>query len=103
MPPTEHSTDPHVQANLEVIRTYLREHFEGFELMEKLEGSVCHRFEMVNLHKRFKLAVSGHLLSDHNYAPEQIRELLIDKKVAERMKRRPGEDFFWGWEIGVEH
>jgi hypothetical protein len=32
--------DPHVEANLEVIREYLRGEFKGFEVADKLDGVI---------------------------------------------------------------
>jgi hypothetical protein len=34
--------DPHVEANLEVIREYLRGEFKGFEVADKLDGVIRH-------------------------------------------------------------
>ena len=44
------ANDPQIEANVEVIREYLRSQFKGFEVTDKLEGplpSLVYRDEIV--------------------------------------------------------
>ena len=90
-------SDLHVQATLAVIRTYLHERFEGFEIMERSEGYMGHWFALGELGQRYKLAVASARLSDRDYTAAKMRQALIHDRVAVRMTDTPGKDFFWGW------
>ena len=90
--------DPHVEANLEVIREYLRSEFKGFEVADKLEGSFRHLFTVTkSADERYRLKVSLTQLSDHSNTPEKTKQRLVTDDVAGRMKgKSQGEYFSWG-------
>jgi hypothetical protein len=89
-----------IQANVEVIREYLRGEFEECELIDKSEGVFGHLFTVTNLlaYKRHNLKVSGPRLSDSNHSPASIKRQLFLDNVAGRMRdpMNAGE-LLWGW------
>ena len=90
--------DPHVKANLEVIREYLGRQFKGFELTEKGDGPLSHTFTVEkSSDERYKLKVSWPQLSEKSNTPERTKQRLVTDDVAGRMKgKSQGEYFWWG-------
>jgi hypothetical protein len=90
--------DPHVEANLEVIREYLRSQFKGFELTEKRDRPLSHMFTVTkSSDERYKLKVSWPQLSDKSNTPERTKQRLVTDDVTGRMKgKSQGEYFSWG-------
>jgi len=90
--------DPHVKANLEVIREYLGRQFKGFELTEKGDGPRSYTFTVTkSSEERYKLKVSWPQLSDQSNTPERTKQRLVTDDVAGRMKgKSQGEYFWWG-------
>src|SRR5437867_1834028 len=92
--------DPHVEANLEVIREYLRSQFDGFQLTDKSEGSFGHFFTMTYAatYTRYVLKVSGPRLSDLSNTPARIkRQLDLDNVAAKMRATEKGEPYSWGF------
>ena len=92
------ATDPQIEANVEVIREYLRSQFKGFEVTDKLEGLFRHLFTVTkSSDERYQLKVSRSQLSDHGNSPERTKQRLVTDDVAGRMKgKSQGEYFSWG-------
>ena len=90
--------DPHVEANLEVIREYLCSEFKGFEVTDKVEGSFRHLFTVTkSSDERYQLKAALTQLSDHSNTPERTKQRLVTDDVAGRMKgKSQGESFSWG-------
>jgi hypothetical protein len=90
--------DPHVEANLEVIREYLRSQFKWFELIEKRDGPLSYTFTVTkSSDEEYKLKVSWPQLSDQSHTPEGTQQRLVADDVAGRMKgKSQGEYFPWG-------
>lgn len=90
--------DPHVEANLEVIREYLRIEFKGFEVTDKVDGSFRHLFTVTkSSDEQYKLKVALTQLSDHSHTPERTTRRLVTDDVAGRMRgKSQGEYFSWG-------
>jgi hypothetical protein len=90
--------DPHVEANLEVIREYLRSQFKGFELIEKRDAPLSYTFTVTkSSDEEYKLKVSWPQLSDQSNTPEMTNQRLVTDDVAGRMKgKSQGEYFPWG-------
>jgi hypothetical protein len=90
--------DPHVEANLEVIREYLRSQFKGFELIEKRAAPLSYTFTVTkSSDEEYKLKVSWPQLSDQRTTPERTKQRLVTDDVAGRMKgKSQGEYFPWG-------
>jgi len=90
--------DPHVEANLEVIREYLGSQFKGFELTEKPDRPHSHTFTVTkSSDEQYKLKVSWPQLSDKTNSPEMTKQRLVTDDVAGRMKgKSQGEYFSWG-------
>jgi len=80
--------DPHVEANLEVIREYLRSEFKEFEPTDKSEGSFGHLFTVMNIsaYTRHSLKVSGPRLSDRSNTPERSKRQLALYNIAIKMR-----------------
>ena len=90
--------DPHVEANLEVIREYLRSQLKWFELIEKRDGPLSYTFTVTkSSDEEYKLKVSWPQLSDQSNTPERTKQRLVTDDVAGRMKgKSQGEYFPWG-------
>jgi len=93
-----HKVDSYVEANLELIREYLRSEFKGFEVADGLEGSFRHVFTVTkSSDERYQLKVSLTQLSDYSNTPERTKRRLVTDDVAGRMKgKSQGEYFSWG-------
>jgi hypothetical protein len=92
--------DTHVEANLAVIRVYLHNQFEGFQLSDKSEGSFGHLFTMTYAATatRYALKVSGPRVSDLRNTPERIkRQLDLDDVAAKMRAMENGRYFPWGF------
>ena len=90
--------DRQVEANLEVIREYLRSEFKGFEVTDELEGRFRRLFTVTkSSDERYQLKVSWPQLSDQSNTPERTKQRLVTDDVAGRMKgKSQGEYFSWG-------
>jgi hypothetical protein len=91
--------DPsHVEANLEVIREYLRIEFKGYEVTDTLEGSFRHLFIVTkSSDERYQLKVALTQLSAPSNTPEKTKRRLVTDDVSGRMRGKShGESFSWG-------
>ena len=90
--------DPHIKANAEVIREYLRSEFKGFETTEKRDNAVSYTFAVTrSADERYHLKVYCAQLSDQSLTPERTQQRLVADDVAGRMKgKSQGEYFQWG-------
>ena len=93
-----HKVDPYVEANLEVIREYLRIEFKGFEVVDKLEGPFGHLFTVTkSSDERYQLKVALTQLSAQSNTPKRTKQRLVTDDVAGRMRgKSQGEYFSWG-------
>jgi hypothetical protein len=91
--------DPHMAGNLAAIRTYLKTHFEEFNITEESDGPCYHRFTVAKFRPptRYKLQVSWPKISDSNNTPTTIKRLLVKDDVAAGMRAEKGDYFSWGW------
>src|SRR5215208_6153852 len=79
--------DPHVQANMEVIREYLCRQFKGFGLTEKPNARLSYTFTMTrSSDEEYKLKVYSSQRSDRRHSPERIQNRLVVDGVAGRMR-----------------
>src|SRR3954468_8579476 len=92
------NVDPHVEANLEVIREYLRGEFKGFEVADRLDGVIRHVFTVTkSSDERYQMKVALTQLSAHSNTPEKTKRRLVTDDVAGRMRgKSQGEYFSWG-------
>ena len=90
--------NPQVEANVEVIREYLRSQFKWFELTEKQDAPLSHTFTVTkSSDEEYKLKVYWSQLSDQSHTPEMTQQRLVADDVAGRMKgKSQGEYFPWG-------
>jgi hypothetical protein len=95
--PISNEDDPHVQANMEVIREYLSSQFKGFELTEKPDVPLSHTFTMTrSSDEEYKLKVYWSELSDQSHTTERTQQRLVADDVAGRMRgKSQGEYFTW--------
>jgi hypothetical protein len=64
----------HLEANVEVIREYLRSQFKGFELTDTPDRPISHRFTVTkSADERYHLKVSWPQLSDDSNTPERTK------------------------------
>ena len=89
--------DPHIQANMEVIREYLCSQFKGFGLTEEPHAPLSYTFTMTrSSDEEYKLKVYWSQLADQNHTPERTQQRLVADDVAGRMRgKSQGEYFTW--------
>ena len=89
--------DPHVQANMEVIREYLCRQFKGFGLTEEPNAPLSYTFTVTrSSDEEYKLKVYSSELSDRSQTPERTQQRLVTDDVAGRMRgKSQGEYFTW--------
>ncbi len=92
------ANDPHVEANVEVIREYLESQFKGFGITEKPDAPLSYTFTMTrSSDEEYKLKVYWSQLSDQSHTPEKTQQRLAADDVSGRMKgKSQGEYFSWG-------
>ena len=87
-----------IEENLNVIRTYLKEHFPGCKIDEQSDLSISYTFTVTRLkeYKSYKLKVGGSRLSDKDKGNSSTKTQaeLKNKNIAERMIEANG-DFVW--------
>jgi hypothetical protein len=90
--------DPHVEANVEVIREYLCSQFKGFGLSDTPDAPRSYSFTMTrSADEEYKLKVYWSQLSDQSHTPERTLQRLVADDVAGRMRgKSQGEYFPWG-------
>ena len=88
----------HVIKNQEVIREYLISQFKGFELTDTPDRPLSHTFTVTkSSEERYKLKVAWPQISDSSNTPEMIKQLLVTRDIAGRMRATSqGEYFSWG-------
>ena len=90
--------NPHVEANVEIIREYLTSEFKGFEVTEKKDIPVSCMFTVTkSADERYQLKIFWPQLSDKSNTPEKTKKRLVTDDVAGRMRgKSQGEYFLWG-------
>ena len=85
-----------LEANLNVIRAYLKEYFPNCAIVEDPDLSVWYNFivEDRKLYKSYKLKVSGPRLLDGNNTPTKTQAALKHDDVAGGMMRT-ADYFVW--------
>ena len=87
-----------VQENQQVIREYLFGQFKGFELTDTPDRPLSHMFTVTkSSEERYKLKVAWPQISDSSNTPAKIKQLLVTRDIAGRMRATSqGEYFAWG-------
>ncbi|MGC4096178.1 MAG: hypothetical protein QM706_03600 [Nitrospira sp.] len=86
-----------IEANVDVIRIYLKNKFLHYTLKEVSGLNEYHMFIVTNveLYESYKLKVSGHRLSDPEHTPAKTRAELDHDDVARKMIEANGDYFYW--------
>lgn len=86
-----------IDANLDVIRTYLKHKFLHYTLKEVSGLNEFHMFIVTNveLYETYKLKVSGPRLSDQGHTPAKTHAELDRHDVARKMIEANGDYFYW--------
>jgi len=89
----------HTEENVAIIRAYLQDFFQGFELNEQRDYPLSYTFTVTrsNPPTQYKLKVSWPKISDRTNQPDKIKRLLSADDVATRMRAAQGEYCLWGW------
>lgn len=87
-----------IDANLGIIRAYLKENFPNYTIDEDSDLNVCYKFIVTNveLYKTYKLTVGGPRLSDKSNTTTKIQAELYSYDVARGMIEANGAYFYWG-------
>ena len=71
------ANDPHVEANVEVIREYLESQFKGFGLADKPDAPLSHTFTvMKSTDEQYHLKVYWAQLSDQSHTLKRLNNAL---------------------------
>lgn len=94
---SQHGEHERIEANLEVIRTYLKQKFLHYTLKEVSGLDEYHMFIVTNveLYESYKLKVSGPRLSDEGHTPAKTHVELDRYDVARKMIEANGDYFYW--------
>ena len=86
-----------IEANLDIIRTYLKDKFPSYTLKEVSGLNEYHMFIVTNveLYETYKLKVSGPRLSDQSNTSAKIQAGLDRDDVARRMIEANGDYYYW--------
>ncbi len=86
-----------IEANLDIIRTYLKNKFPNYTLKEVSGLNEYHMFIVTNveLYETYKLKVSGPRLSDQSHTSEKTQAELDRDDVARKMIEANGDYFYW--------
>jgi hypothetical protein len=87
-----------IDANLDIIRAYLKENFPAFIIDEKSNLSLSYTFTVANieLHKSYKLRIDGPRLLDRNNTSAKTQAELKSHDIARKMVEADGDFFYWG-------
>ena len=81
-----------IDANVEVIKNYLKKEFENFAIVYRADKSLGHIFTVDNGKKQFKLSIAWPVLTDRSLTHVSIEQLLKENVAGEM--RLHGEDGF---------
>ena len=86
-----------IEANLDIIRTYLKNKFLNYTLKEVSALSEYYMFIVTNveLYESYKLKVSVARLSDSSSTQAKTQAELDSDDVARRMIEANGDYFYW--------
>ena len=86
-----------IEANLDIIRTYLERKFPNYTLKEVSALSKYYMFIVTNveLYESYKLKVDGPRLSDKSNTPAKTQTELDSYDVVRRMIEANGDYFYW--------
>jgi hypothetical protein len=79
-----------IDANVEVIKNYLKKEFENFAIVYRAHKSLPHVFTVDNGKKRFRLFIGWPILADRSFTQAGIGRLLHENVAGEM--RLHGED-----------
>ncbi|MGE5710970.1 MAG: hypothetical protein ACM34B_12365 [Nitrospira sp.] len=83
-----------IDANVEVVKNYLKKEFEKFSLSHRADTSLNHTFTVNDGKKLFKLFIGWPILADRSVTQARIDRLLKDH-VAEEMRLHGEDGYHW--------
>lgn len=82
------------EANIEVIKSFLKKEFENFAIAHRADQSRTHTFTVENGKKRFTLLIGWPILVDRRLTHASMDHLLKEH-VAEEMRLHGKEGYHW--------
>ena len=83
-----------IEANVEVVKNYLKNEFENFAIAHRVDTSLKHTFTVHDGKKRFTLWVGWPILADRRFTPASI-DRLLKENVAEEMRLHGEDGYHW--------
>jgi hypothetical protein len=83
-----------IEANVEVVESYLKKEFENFAIAHRADTSRTHTFTVDNGKKRFTLCIGWPILADRRFTPARI-DGLLKENVAEEMRLQGEVGYHW--------
>ena len=85
---------PWIDANVEVVKNYLKKEFENFSLSHRADKSLKHTFTVHDGKKLFTLFIGWPILADRSFTQARI-DRLLKEHVAEEMRLHGGDGYHW--------
>ena len=83
-----------IDANVEVVKNYLKKEFENFAVAYRADNSLTHIFSVDNGKKRFALVIDWPILADRSLT--QVRtDRLAKENVAGEMRLHGEAGYHW--------
>jgi hypothetical protein len=83
-----------IDANLEVVETYLKKEFENFSIAYRADKSLTHTFTVHDGKKLFTLSIGWSILADRSFTRTGI-DRLSKQNIAEEMRLHGGDGYHW--------
>lgn len=86
--------EPWIDANVEVVETYLKKEFENFAITHRADKSLTHTFTVTDGKKLFTLLIGWPILADRSFTQTGI-DRLAKENVAEEMRLHGKDSYHW--------
>ena len=83
-----------IDANIEVVKTFLRKEFDNFGIAHRADASRTHTFTVDNGKKQFTLCIGWPILADRSFTQARI-DCLLKENVAEEMRLHGEDGYHW--------
>lgn len=83
-----------IEANVEVVKNYLKKEFENFALAHRADKSLKHTFTVNDGKKQFTLFIGWPILADRSLTQARI-DRLLKENVAGEMRLHGEDGYHW--------
>jgi hypothetical protein len=83
-----------IEANVEVVKSYLKKEFENFSIVHRADKSLTHSFTVTDGKKQFTLFIGWPILTDRSLTQARI-DRLLQENVAQEMRLHGEDGYHW--------